>query len=149
MFTSFTFFLLLLSFIALLQLKFVSVAVRPLSVPLLLFVLVCFFVCCYCFCGIVEKKTSITFHIIIWYRFSFENVIWCVLYPTSVQWKSLFIFVLISWFQWPSEREKKTHWKNRDYFNWNENLCNAWWFMIKILRNLSFICFPNVLTAHH
>lgn len=54
---------------------------------------------------------------------------------------------LISMAVW--KRKEKTHWKNRDYFNWNENLCNAWWFMIKILRNLSFICFPNVLTAHH
>lgn len=84
-------------------------AVRPLSVSLLLFgVGVFFFSSSLLLCGIV--KTSITFHIIIWYRFSFENVIWCVLYPTSVQWKSLFIFVLIFWFQWRpwnvTERER-------------------------------------------
>lgn len=109
----------------------------------------CFFHYYCCCCQTMNlKKTTITFHVVIWYRFflrmSSGTLFMCDLSSMEM---ALLIFVLISRISmahavWACERKTRP---NERHLNWNESSSLRRWFMIKILRNLSFICFRNVL----
>lgn len=85
-------------------------------------------------------------HTVIWYRFLFKMsshvVIWA-----SIQSKSISYLHSFPDFNGCTQKvNRKKSDKHNDIFNWNESLRPCSWFMIKILKNLSFICIRNMVT---